>query len=195
MDCQCCQKKPARIRICDVLENAVTEQANICPDCWIFVKRYMFDPARPLAPTLQVLAEVRGLIDNIPGKALATVPPPGEITPVEPAQPVPVCPECGMTLAEFKHKGRFGCARDYEVFAGHLDPLLERIHDVTPPRHKGRRPAHAPAGDALVQRSRDLAGLRQQLQAAVAEENYELAAKLRDQIQTLERAPAPGGAA
>src|SRR5712671_7566314 len=31
----------------------------------------------------------------------------------------PSCPECGMSLEEFRKKGRLGCARDYEVFKGH----------------------------------------------------------------------------
>ncbi|MBE7491099.1 MAG: UvrB/UvrC motif-containing protein [Planctomycetes bacterium] len=193
MDCQCCQKKPAHIRVCDIEANTMSEQFNVCADCWIFIKRYLFDHARPLQPTREVLQEVRQLLSSQEPKALAKLEPPGEITPV-PAESLPVCPECGMTLAEFKHKGRFGCARDYEVFAAHLDPLLERIHDVTPPRHRGGRPAPAPGADERVNASRELSGLREQLRAAVAEENYELAARLRDRINELERGNLTPGA-
>lgn len=193
MDCQCCQKKPAHIRICDIDDNVMSEQFNICADCWIFVKRYLFEHSRPLTPTREVLAEVKQLLGSKDSNALALVPP-GEITPVSKAEAVPVCPDCGMTLAEFKQKGRFGCPRDYEVFAAHLDPLFERIHDITPPRHKGRRPEIAPGTDQLVQRRREISDLREKLQSAVTDEKYELAAQLRDRINELERADLASGA-
>jgi protein-arginine kinase activator protein McsA len=48
------------------------------------------------------------------------------------------CPDCGMTLAEFRSKGRLGCPRDYEIFREHLDPLIERIHNAK--HHLGRGP-------------------------------------------------------
>ncbi len=48
------------------------------------------------------------------------------------------CPDCGMTLAEFREKGRLGCPRDYEIFRDHLDRLLERVHNSD--RHTGRLP-------------------------------------------------------
>lgn len=190
MDCQCCQKKTAHIRICDIEENTMSEQFNICADCWIFVKRYLFDAGKPLSPTSQVLEEVRGLISN-KDTALAVSPPAGGLVPKEDAKSVPVCPDCGMTLAEFKSRGRFGCARDYEVFANHLETLLERVHDTTPPRHKGRRPQSAVGSGDLVHRRLEISTLRDQLQGAVTDENYELAARLRDRINQLEREPSP----
>lgn len=195
MDCQCCEKKPAHIRICDIEDNSMSVQFNVCADCWIIIKRFLFDQARPLAPTREVLDEVRAMLGPGATTALAISPPPGAIAPVEKSsQPVPVCPDCGMTLAEFKQKGRFGCPRDYEVFAAHLDPLLERIHDVTPPRHKGRSPLAGPEGDELVRHRREISSLREQLQGAVSEENYELAARLRDRINELEQGRLAGGA-
>ncbi len=48
------------------------------------------------------------------------------------------CPDCGMTLAEFREKGRLGCPRDYEIFREHLDRLLERVHNSD--HHVGRLP-------------------------------------------------------
>ena len=184
MDCQCCNKKPARIRICDVDENAIEEQLNVCPDCFNLVKRYMFDMSKPLMSTLDVIAEVQALLTATGETSLATLPEPGGITHVK-SEPVPACPECGMTLSEFRAKGRFGCPRDYEVFAAHLDPLLERIHDVQPARHEGRLPQSS-GREEVVERRQSLAELRKQLDAAVAAENYEEAARLRDQINEME---------
>jgi len=200
MDCQCCQKKPAHIRVCDIDDNVMSEQFNICADCWIFVKRYLFDQERHLAPTREVLHEVRQLISSKESTALAVAEAPGGLATTGKPAEVPVCPDCGMTLAEFKAKGRFGCPRDYEVFHAHLDPLLERIHDTTPPRHKGRVPAAGESDDSLVRQRQQVARLKDQLQAAVTQENYEQAARLRDQINALENAvdagkAAPGGTA
>lgn len=188
MDCQCCNKKPARIRICDVEESAIEEQLNVCPDCFNLVKRYMFDMSKPLMSTIDIIAEVQGLLTATGETSLATLPEPGGITPVGKSAPVPTCPDCGITLSEFRAKGRFGCPRDYEVFAEHLDPLLERIHDVQPAKHQGRLPASAGRID-VVEKRLSLTDLRTRLTAAVAEENYEQAAKLRDQINELETRP------
>ena len=188
MDCQCCNKKPARIRICDVEENSIEEQLNVCPDCFNLIKRYMFDMTKPLLATTDVIREVQTLL-NAGDNALATLPEAGGITPIgKPAESVPACPECGMTLSEFRARGRFGCAHDYVVFAEHLDPLFERIHDVQPARHEGRLPENI-GGEEVVSKQRTLADLRKQLEAAVSEENYELAASLRDRIVELEGEP------
>lgn len=185
MDCQCCNKKPARIRICDVEDNSIEEQVNVCPDCFNLIKRYMFDITKPLMLTEDVIREVQVLL-QAGDTSLATLPETGGIAPIS-AEPVPVCPECGITLSEFRAKGRFGCARDYEVFAEHLDPLFERIHDAQPARHVGRLP-ESTGPTEQIQRRQSVADLRKRLDAAVAEENYELAARLRDQIVELEGA-------
>lgn len=183
MDCQCCNRKKASVRICDLEENSIAEQHSVCADCFALIKRYLFDMGRPLAPTAEIVREVQSLVSS-DQTALALPANPGALAPTQVA--VPVCPDCGMTLADFKARGRFGCPRDYEVFAEHLDPLFERIHDVQPPRHKGRGPDSVEGRDELVVRSRQLTQLRERLQAAVAEENFELAARLRDEINAAE---------
>lgn len=188
MDCQCCNKKPARIRICDVEDNSIEEQVNVCPDCFNLIKRYMFDITKPLMLTDDIIREVQLLL-QASDTSLATLPEAGGITPVG-VEPVPVCPECGITLPEFRAKGRFGCPRDYEVFAEHLDPLFERIHDAQPARHVGRLPKRG--DNDKVTRSLTVAELRKKLAAAVAEENYELAAGIRDQINELDAQPKAG---
>jgi protein arginine kinase activator len=91
------------------------------------------------------------------------------------------CPECGMTLLEFRQRGRLGCPKDYEVFAPHLRELFERIHGAT--RHAGR----APGLDAeAVQRIQRRTRLEQELETAIREEAYEQAARLRDELRELD---------
>jgi protein arginine kinase activator len=97
------------------------------------------------------------------------------------------CPDCGITFEEFKTKGRFGCPRDYEVFKDSIGPLLEKIHGTR--RHTGRLPRGAGEGS----RGDRLLRLRRDLQNAVGAENYEEAARLRDEIRRVESVPAASG--
>lgn len=91
------------------------------------------------------------------------------------------CATCGMTLDEFRKKGRLGCAKDYEVFGAHLGDLLERVHGAR--THVGRVPG---SSEADVERMRRVIELRSRLDHAIREEAYESAARLRDELRTLE---------
>jgi len=93
------------------------------------------------------------------------------------------CPDCGMTLLEFRQRGRLGCPKDYEVFAPQLRELFERIHGAT--RHAGRAPG---LDAAALQRLQRRSQLQRELEAAIREEAYEQAARLRDELKTLEKA-------
>ena len=95
------------------------------------------------------------------------------------------CPACGGTLQDFRHTGRLGCAQCYTTFESHLRDLLRRLHGSS--QHVGERyaattpPAGTPAGPA-----RAAGELREQLKRAIEEENFELAAELRDRLKVLE---------
>lgn len=92
-----------------------------------------------------------------------------------------VCPTCKMTFREFRNQGRLGCAHCYIAFREELLPLLENIHGET--HHCGKFPKRAPDDS---QKRYQLIKLRNDLRLAVAEESYEEAARLRDQIQEME---------
>ena len=93
-----------------------------------------------------------------------------------------VCPNCGITFREFRSQGRLGCPHDYIAFQDELLPLLENIHGET--QHCGKFPKRAPDDS---RRQYKLIKLRNDLRQAIAEESYERAAQLRDEIQGLER--------
>jgi len=84
------------------------------------------------------------------------------------------CPDCRLRYMDFRTGGRLGCPHDYRVFRDGLLPMLQRFHGAT--RHVGKR---ARARGGASQRLR----LRSQLRQAVAREDYEEAARLRDQIR------------
>jgi protein arginine kinase activator len=88
---------------------------------------------------------------------------------------------CGFTQADFKKTGRLGCSTCYITFAEGLGTLLKAMHKGT--EHVGKVPRRAHRAVELSDRMRSL---NESLQKAVAEENYETAASLRDQIKQLE---------
>jgi protein arginine kinase activator len=91
------------------------------------------------------------------------------------------CPVCGFTQADFKKTGRLGCSMCYATFTEGLGSLLKAMHKGT--EHVGKVPEHAQRAAQLNDRMRTL---NENLKKAVAEENYETAASLRDQIKDLE---------
>jgi protein arginine kinase activator len=88
------------------------------------------------------------------------------------------CPNCGFTQADFKKAGRLGCSECYNVFSEGLESLLKTMHKGT--RHVGKRPHSLQSELELSVR---LKSLQKQLDKAIADENFEQAARLRDEIK------------
>jgi protein arginine kinase activator len=124
--------------------------------CWRHAQEYMKEPESEVA-----IAPLE--------KAVAAVPP----------TPAHACPICKMTFAQFRNSARLGCPNDYRVFEAELRPIMENIHGSL--SHVGKTPRRSPAG-----KPSQLLRLRQDLHDAVAREDYEQAAKLRDEIERME---------
>jgi protein arginine kinase activator len=92
------------------------------------------------------------------------------------------CPNCGLTYEEFGRTGRLGCSECYEAFSKFLLPLIKRVQHAT--QHVGKRPSRLAAPVARVQQ--DLRELQNRLTKVIREEDFEEAARLRDQIKQLE---------
>jgi protein arginine kinase activator len=84
------------------------------------------------------------------------------------------CPDCGIKYMEFRAGGRLGCPQDYRVFSRGLLPVLQRVHGAT--RHVGKTARQRPGA---INRLR----LRSQLREAILHENYEEAARIRDELR------------
>ena len=91
-----------------------------------------------------------------------------------------ICPACGMTRTEILKKGRLGCDRCYDVFAAEMLPVVVSLQHGD--QHLGKVPRRS---SARMKNSVEAARLRRELDKAVAGEDYERAAKLRDQIKAL----------
>ncbi len=131
---------------------------------------------------------------------------------VEPAKPAKTeppkgtsCPECGTSYPEFRQSGLLGCAECYKAFESQLGPLLERAHEGGT-HHVGKMPKRALRGEepdqparkpgtlkkpsesvlgGPEQRAGRISVLRKQLDEAVRTEQYERAAKVRDELRRL----------
>lgn len=101
-----------------------------------------------------------------------------------------MCPECGMSFTDFRKKGTLGCPTCYTTFERHLAPLIERAQNGAV-HHAGKTPTRAGKSldrQLLIQR------MLKELDSAVAAEQYERAAELRDKIneQTVGDSPDSG---
>ena len=164
MQCQICNKNDATIHLTEITDGVRTEM-HICEHCAaqqdITVKSHI-----PINELLSNLLAVQPTDDELSG----------------PIEQKIACPNCGFTLAQFRKEGLFGCPHDYEVFERTLRPLIEKAHDGKT-THCGKIPSTTPQ-DTKAQI--ELMNLRQQLEAAVQCEDYELAARLRDKIKQTE---------
>ena len=93
-----------------------------------------------------------------------------------------VCDECGYTQREFKKTGRLGCEYCYDTFGSLLQPALEGMHKGE--KHKGKVPARALERKTYEDRLRSL---ESDLQLAIQKEQYEDAARVRDEIIELKK--------
>ena len=91
------------------------------------------------------------------------------------------CEGCGKTFREIVSSGKAGCPSCYVTFYDRLLPSVQRIHGKT--GHVGKVPS---ALEESVSAEKELRQLRGQLNQAIAEQEYEKCAALRDRIRELE---------
>lgn len=102
---------------------------------------------------------------------------------LSPREQTGACELCGTSWAEFRQTGLLGCEHDYGQYEKDLAPLLQRAHEGAT-HHIGKVPTRRGATGVPMKRQVDLAKLRKELSRAVEAEDYERAAKLRDQIRS-----------
>ena len=88
------------------------------------------------------------------------------------------CSKCGLKESEFHRYSRLGCPECYNVFATILEPIMESVHAGM--KHAGK----IPYGE---KRNRKIDSLKKAMSSAVAKQDFEEAAALRDRITSLEK--------
>lgn len=168
MMCEICGKKMATVHWTEMVNDAV-KKMHLCEDC----------------------AAAKGLDVNNPAAFSDVMLGLGAQKEPSAKERDVACGFCHMRIADFKKTSRLGCQSCYETFADELKPMLEAMHKGN--QHVGKVPAYKETVNiAKASLLPSLAGLRQKLEAAIAAENYEEAADLRDQIRRIvEKPPVP----
>lgn len=164
MQCEQCGEREAVVHLTQIADDQVTV-VHLCEKC-AADRGVDTGAAQGQTPLGGFLATLSGL---------------GEL-PV-PAGAPERCPGCGASFDDFRRTGRLGCAVCYTTFAAPLRDLMRRLHGAT--AHAGERYRDAgPGGEAAAgDDSANMASLQSQLRAAIDSEDFELAARLRDQLR------------
>lgn len=165
MMCEDCGIRPAKFHLMTIINGDRVER-NLCPTCMAKHQKQL--------PGID-FSNLAGILNSILEDKSA------EEKARQDAQfEGYVCEQCGMTYLEFQKCGMLGCAHCYEAFRAPMTALLQRVHGNT--QHAGRVPGGVHSGTSIRM---NIDRLRQKLKKAVADEEYEQAAKLRDAIRAL----------
>ncbi len=170
MLCDRCKKNEATIHI-ETIHNGKRVKTNLCAEC---AKHEEAQGA--LAALGFNLAEVlfQKMTGNAPGGAEKEKDAPGSDI---------VCPVCQWTLEKIKaHNGQLGCPQCYQSFAPLIEDVISKVQKGK--LHVGKRP-----GVIRADRGADelkLRKLKNLLSELVRREEYEDAARCRDDIRRLE---------
>ena len=165
MLCENCKKRAANVHLTEIVQNQKHE-IHLCEEC-------------AQAKGVAIKTHIEGLeIPEFFGQ-LARSQTPSAAGSESEGQPR--CEVCGLTFEAFRNIGKFGCPNDFVSFRKGLLGLLDRIHGST--QHRGKVPSRTT--DRIAQQ-KELMQLRAELKQAVASEEYERAAELRDRVHTLE---------
>ena len=158
MICDACKQKPANVFLTQIVDGKM-QKVNLCESC-----------SEEKGVTNPHGFELADLLLGI-----------GASEEMQKSSAGVKCPNCGFSQADFKKTGRFGCSQCYDVFSEGLESMLKNMHRGL--EHKGKVPARL---QRMKEREEQLKKLQRDLRKAVAEENYEQAAGLRDQIKHFE---------
>lgn len=165
MMCDDCGVRPANFLLKAVTEDGVREK-NLCAVCMAKYQRRI--PGLDFSNLAGILS---GILESHSTEKTETY---------DAETDALTCPDCKTTYAEFRRNGRVGCAKCYTEFRKPLESLLLKVHGNL--QHAGRMPGGV-QNDASIRMNIDR--LKQDLVKAIASEEYEQAAQIRDQVRGL----------
>lgn len=174
MICDQCGKRPASVIVKQTAQGKATEQ-HLCHIC--AAENHNLNISFEQDPLA-----IHQLLSNwFPNQQTS-------LNPVK--KEVAVCPACGFTFSKFLEIGKFGCASCYEAFDSQLDGIFKRFHNGNS-THTGKIPA---SYGSTLKIKKEIEELRKEMQVSITEENFEEAARLRDEIKVLNLQLEGGGA-
>ena len=165
MFCDRCKKNPASVYITKMVNDQKTEY-KLCVEC---AQKEQFFPSG-----MGGHISVENLLKGFFGTQKEVL--------LNKEQENITCPVCGMTMLKLADKGRFGCSECYKLFGDATFRTIKRIHGGK--RHIGKVPKRT---NGALRLKRKLSDMRTRLEEHVIKEEYEEAAKLRDEIRALEK--------
>ena len=165
MLCQHCKKHEATTHIKTMINGEYAEY-RLCPEC---AHELGYDHMFP-----DFSADFGGLLSSFFSNALPAI------------SGAAHCDSCGSTLNDIRSTGKVGCADCYDTFFNELMPTIRSIHGNTD--HKGKHPGaiEYTVNEDEPENKDQLVSLKAELKQAIADENFERAAQLRDEIKELE---------
>ena len=169
--CDECGKNKATVHLTEIVNDLITK-LNLCEAC-AKAKGAEAEQHFGIADLLSAPSDVEQIPSAAPG---------GATTPSKHK-----CSHCGLSYEDFKRVGRLGCGECYKTFRTSLAPLLKRIHGAN--QHLGKSPTPQALEDAKAsnKRAQELEQVKNDLSKAVKNEEFEVAAALRDKIKFLEK--------
>lgn len=160
MLCQECNKNQATTHF-TVVENGVKKEYDLCPECAMKLGAIAFSPF--------AFGKLFSQGCDSGSRQIA-------------------CSHCGTTLQDLQQSSLLGCEYCYEDLSAGIAPILRTVQKSA--NHTGRGPekkaisAEEKPAEALRENG-GIDDLQKQLDEAVSLEEFEKAAKLRDQIKSL----------
>ena len=161
MTCNICGTQEATIHLTEIVNNQMIE-IHLCENC-AQEKGTDFKTHFNFGELLAGIPELAKFPKNIEKKWAAQ------------------CPQCELTYDDFSKKGRLGCENCYSAFSKMLMPLIKRIHHSV--NHLGKKPSKVPKE---VRTNHDLRLLQDRLRKCIQAEEFEEAARVRDEIKQVE---------
>jgi len=166
MVCQDCRKREAQVHLTQIINNEKLS-LSLCKEC--AAARGFHSPLDNVPfPLAEILS---GLANSAPDAAS-----------VEPKDDL-ACQACGLTFTEFTRQGRFSCGECYSAFRSRLEPIMRKIHGAS--LHRGRNPEYSRVDDNAPLPIKEEERLEAELAKAIAAEDFERAAELRDKLRTV----------
>jgi protein arginine kinase activator len=168
MLCDNCNQNDANVHITKIV-NGVKHEMNICDKCAKELQGFNINESFNFGPSFSFQNILSGIMDYM------------SPTPQINKSQELVCKNCGTAYNDFKKYGLLGCSECYKSFSPTINPVIKRVQGNT--EHTGKIPKKL--GKDIMEKRR-LSKLKEDLQKAIASEEYEKAAQIRDMIKSLQ---------
>jgi len=185
--------KPRVYHVTEIEDGTASKQLDLCPDCFAaYVKKEPVEkepePQLPDLPNLKNLTpqvadefvqDMMTFVEKIVQKHQPLVVP----------QDLKTC-KCGSTTLDIAKTGKMGCPECYKTFEEEMQPVIFNAHSGPNSseqiEHVGKKPKNwTPPAPPPESPKMKMVKLNYKMKMAIQEEDYEYAARLRDEIKKI----------